>query len=465
MLEAEQKIMNAMQESGAIFFDVKGHFVPKLLGDSIMVRGKYVTFKDDGEIYWFNGKHYEPAECKIAQEVKELLGVRWSGHALTETIKYIQSSTYAERETMELPADYIPVANGLLDWKARELKPFTSDYFITQIHPIEYDSGATCPAIDKFLDEVSGDSTMVFYELAGNSLLRSSKYETAVIIYGTGGNGKTTALQLLNALHGEDNASHVTLQQLTSQDDKFISAELYQKTINVFDDLPKKAAEYTGTLKAIISGSTITAQKKGRDPFHFKPFVKFFFATNEFPKTNDTTFAFWRRWIILAFEKRFEDGKNADKVLIEKLTTKQELSGLLNRAIEGLHSIVSRGNVERSDSAEETRTQWLSNSDPITVFLEKFISVEAGAETAKAEIYPAFQQFSEEQDVDKVPSEESFFKAFKSKFPKFIEVRKKTGTRKLPAIIKGCKLLWVNEENDAPENDNKDSTKDDLTKW
>lgn len=444
-----------------LFFDSKKKFVPKWLGDNIMLRGKYITFKDDGEIYWFNGKFYEPAEPHIAQEVKCLLGDQFQTHYLNETTKYVQVSTYTDRAEMELPCDYVPVANGLLEWKPRQLLPFDPKYFITNTHPVEYDSGAECPAIDKFLDEVSGDSTMLFYELVGNSLLRTSKYETATIIYGTGGNGKTTALQLLNAIHGEDNASHVTLQQLCGQDDKFISAELYQKTINVFDDLPKKPAEYTGTLKAMISGSTVTAQKKGRDPFHFKPFVKFFFACNEYPRTNDRTHAFWRRWIILGFEKRFEDGKNADKNLILKLTTPQELSGLLNRALDALAKIEELGCIERSESAEETRLQWLSNSDPVTVFLEKFIVAESGAETRKAVIYPAFVEFCEEQEVSKPPAEKTFFVAFKNKFPQFSEIRKNTGTKKLPAIIKNCKLLWETD-NDAPEGN---QTKNDLGGW
>jgi phage/plasmid-associated DNA primase len=85
---------------------------------------------------------------------------------------------------------------------------------------------------------------------------------------------------------------------------------------------------HTGTFKMLVSGDTIRAQKKHGQPFDFKNKSKQIFSANEIPESEDQTYAYFKRWIILVFNKLFQ-GDERDTDLIDKLTTEEELSGLL----------------------------------------------------------------------------------------------------------------------------------------
>ena len=56
----------------------------------------------------------------------------------------------------------------------------------------------------------------------------------------------------------------------------------------------------------------------------------------------DNSYAYYRRWVILPFDRIFE-GEKEDTDLISKLTTEEELSGLLNLAQKGLTKLIKEG--------------------------------------------------------------------------------------------------------------------------
>ena len=57
--------------------------------------------------------------------------------------------------------------------------------------------------------------------------------------------------------------------------------------------------------------------------------AKLIFIVNKIPESNDQSYDYFRRWIML-FEKTFQ---GVDTSLIEELTTEEELLGLSNPAI------------------------------------------------------------------------------------------------------------------------------------
>ena len=59
-------------------------------------------------------------------------------------------------------------------------------------------------------------------------------------------------------------------------------------------------------------------------------------SCSKIPESRDRTYAFYRRWLVIPFEKTFA-GKEADKELRAKLY--RELSGILNWALEGLQRL------------------------------------------------------------------------------------------------------------------------------
>ena len=114
-------------------------------------------------------------------------------------------------------------------------------------------------------------------------------------------------LDLLTYLLGEENVSHVA-QDL--EENRFKVAELYGKLANIFADLPNKRLQSSSMFKTLVSGDRITAERKHEHPFAFRNHAKLIFSANALPGSNDRTYAFYRRWLIIPFEQTF-NGKRA----------------------------------------------------------------------------------------------------------------------------------------------------------
>jgi phage/plasmid-associated DNA primase len=79
------------------------------------------------------------------------------------------------------------------------------------------------------------------------------------------------------------------------------------------------------------------------------------------------TDAFYRRWIIFHFDKKFQKNKE-DPRLIKQLTTPEELSGLLNLALIGLKQLIDEGGFHDKD-VEQTRRDYEVNTNDVNAFL------------------------------------------------------------------------------------------------
>jgi putative DNA primase/helicase len=118
----------------------------------------------------------------------------------------------------------------------------------------------------------------------------------------------------------------------------------------------------------LVSGDTVRAQKKHGQPFSFKNYAKLILSANEIPASNDQTYAYFKRWIILLFDKTFQ-GENKDTNLIEKLTTEKELSGLLNLTIIALKQLIKDNGFIHVDNVDSVQKEYNQNATTIEDFL------------------------------------------------------------------------------------------------
>jgi putative DNA primase/helicase len=192
-----------------------------------------------------------------------------------------------------------------------------------------------------------------------------TKYQKAIMFVGSGANGKSVMIMLIGAFVGEDNCSHVGLHELSNN--RFLAAELFGKLVNAYPDLPSEGLEDTALFKSLVSGDYIQAEKKHRDPFSFRNHAKLIFSANRIPKTDDPTFAYLRRWVILPFEQYFADDQR-DEDLIDKLATEDELSGLLNLALKGRAKLIAEKGF-RDTSIEVVREEYEYQEEIVGTFI------------------------------------------------------------------------------------------------
>lgn len=367
----------------------KPPFIPKQLADELTAETP-VAAAESGALHVFTGGAYRPGgEQRLRARIAQKLGDDWKVNKEREGLGYLAASV--PRLWAEPPRDRINCRNGILDLETMTLEPHSPDFLSPVQVGAAYDPEATCPAIERFLGGVlAEDLVPVAIELAGYLVTPDNRLQTAVMLLGEGANGKSVFLELLRRLIGPQNVSNVALQHLDEH--RFAAAELEGKLANIFADLDARALQSSGIFKSITGNDPIMAERKNRDPFHFTPYARLLFSANEPPGTPDSTDAFFRRWLILPFERRF-DGNNADRSLIDKLSTPQELSGLLNLGLAALPELRARGAFRTAKSAQAAADRFRVDSDSVAGFIADSCEIGPEQSVARSSLFDAYKNW------------------------------------------------------------------------
>jgi putative DNA primase/helicase len=225
----------------------------------------------------------------------------------------------------------------------------------------------------------------VFIKHGSNTL----KEEKALILYGTGANGKSVFFEVVNSLLGSENVSSYSLQSLTN-DNGYFRAKLANKLVNY-------ASEINGNLEAsifkqLVSGEPVEARLPYGQPFILKQYAKLIFNCNELPKDVEHTNAYFRRFLIIPFDVTIppnEQDKNLHTKIIEN-----ELSGVFNWVLEGLNRILKQKSFSICDAAQKAVEKYKIESDSIQMFLsEHEYKISTTSEIPLKELFSEYKNY------------------------------------------------------------------------
>lgn len=344
----------------------------------------YTTKDDDKSEMWVyqEGIYIPQGRSEVKELLRKLLGSSYSMYYASRTIAKIETDTYINVQEF-FDNNYVflvPVKNGILNIRTRELTPFNPDMIFFNKLPVKYDEEATCPQIDNFLQQVLSDKedVDVIYELGGFSLMNEYTFEKAFIFVGNGRNGKDKTLELFKRLIGVENCSAVSLNQL--QPDSSSISYLLHKKINLAGEISSKNFKDSSMFKAVTGRSLIGCKRKYKTDLVFENYSKMVFACNELPMIYDDTKGFWDRWVLLEFPYMFvprieyekaEDKsmlKIRDEDIINKITTQEELSGLLNKFLDGLDKLLENKTFSSTRGTDEVKNVWIRKSNSFMAF-------------------------------------------------------------------------------------------------
>ena len=327
----------------------------------------FKTDKKTDVLYVYNGNSgiWEPeGEIFIHEALVQRLGLEVKPHYQIDVEYFIKGESY---ENIAETPSLIALDNGVFNVVTQELIEKSPGYIIFSKLPVTFDAKATCPTILKFLTEVFGENQLTaLQEALGYTLHKTPLFEKAFMLIGDGANGKSTFLNLLQALLGPGNFSNVTLQEICYN--RFAAANLYGKMANISSDLPKTAISTSGRFKMLTGRDMVSAEFKHKNAFQFLNTAKMWFSCNEFPQTTEETLAYVRRWKIFNCPNTFI-GEKADPKILEKLIA--ELSGFLNWILEGLKRLLVNGRFSVNETEESLRESILKLSNPTKAFIEK----------------------------------------------------------------------------------------------
>jgi P4 family phage/plasmid primase-like protien len=363
--------------------------------------------------------------------------------------------TLIPRSKINHDINIINLQNGLFNLKTGQLEPHSPDYISIIQLPITYDSDAECPAIDKFVSEVLQPMHHdVIYEIIGYCMVPDTRIEKSVMFLGKGANGKSVMLSMISTFLGSRNTAAESLHALES--DPYSLAELYGKLANIFPDLASKAIYENSTFK-MLSGNEheIRAQRKYEHPFKFKNTARLIFSANNLPPAPNGDYAYYRRWIPIKFPYTFE-GDAADKNLINKITTDEEMSGLFNKCVSRLQKVLNECKYSYDLSTDEVEIMYKINSDPIAAFVDEMVIYSDG-DTLKAVMYKEYVDWCGRNGIEYAADN-----AFARRFRKlgYEASRESTGMRQY--VWENCAVSEVRpslEQNPSGDDFNPDENK------
>ena len=279
---------------------------------------------------------------------------------------------------------------------------------------VEFDPHAKCPNFLHFIKtSVPPQFRKTLQRFAGYILLPTNRYQKFLVVVGGGSNGKTTFLEVLKEIF-KGHISSLSMQELV--ENRFAVSYLEGKLVNIYDDLPPRRLISSGNLKRLVTNEEkITVEKKFRMPHEAKITTKFIFSANRIPASDDDSFAFFRRFLIVDFPRVFSlDDGTADPELLDKL--REEKSGILNWLLAGAyHLMQAKANhfaYELSD--EELEQKYYRASDPVAAFAQDCLrqAIDENYWLAKSEVYQAFLKYCEAEGLPTL-SQASFTKRLK----------------------------------------------------
>ena len=390
----------------------------ELLTDYIEKNNFIFTTKDDKnpEVWIYkDGIYVSQGVSQIKEIVRDILEEYYSNSIVTKILSKIQADTFIDSKEFfdHNYINLIPLQNGILNIDTLELTPFNPHMIFFNKMPVEYNKEADCPMIDRFLSEVlkSEEDKKVFYEIAGFGLRKEYFLEKAIMFVGAGRNGKGKSIELLKRLYGVDNCSSIPLVSLHPE--SFAVSELFGKFLNIAGDLSSTSLKDTGNFKSLTGRDLIGAKRKFLNNIYFQNYAKMVFACNDLPRVYDYSIGFWSRWILIEFPYQFatqieineateEDKKKMklrDPDILNKISNPEEMSGLLNKALESYNNLRKNKMFSYTKSTEEIKNTWIRKSDSFMGFCIDFLEEDFDSFITKKELRKAYYQYCKNHRV------------------------------------------------------------------
>lgn len=304
-------------------------------------------------------------------------------------------------------ARYIAFLNGVLDIVTGDLLPFSPDLVVTNQIPWNYQPDAYNALADNTLNRLAcGDAVIraLLEECIGYCFYRRNELGKAFILTGDKSNGKSTFLDCVKTILGEQNISALDLKELG---DRFSTSMMFGKLANIGDDIGDDFLQgsQVAIFKKVVTGNRIKAERKGQDPFEFNPYIKLLFSANDIPRMKDKTGAVLRRLVIIPFNARFsktlpngEPDPDYNPFIKYELIEQSSIEYLIRLGVEGLKRILENNEFTKSEKVQQQLDDYEKENNPITAFISD-CGVEMIENEPTADVYKRYQVFCAENSM------------------------------------------------------------------
>ena len=330
---------------------------------------EYNIIKIGGVLHYFKEGVYVPVNIEGLM-IKHIPNLKQQQRK--EVISFMMA--YIDENSTVSSANYIAFKNGIYDVSSGDLEPFSKDRIMTNKINWNYNPDAYSELVDDVLNKLACNDHQVrllLEELIGYTFYRRNELRKAFMLKGKKHNGKSTFLDMIAYLLGEDNISALDLADLSHE---YKAAGLFGKLANLGDDIEDEFIPSAGIFKKIVSGDRMNANVKFAAPIEFNPYCKLIFSGNTIPRLGRgrDSDAIIDRLIIVPFNASFNKNTAGFSPFIKyQLRTSECMEYLVKIGIEGLKRVLASNSFTTSDSMTKELAEYEEALNPITAFFDE----------------------------------------------------------------------------------------------
>jgi putative DNA primase/helicase len=375
------------KSQASTYFDEDGSLLTEKAVEGLLAETPAALAVDSTVAIYAEGRyvidHHQQA---LYAAVGELLGDKYRPAYRAAVHEFMQGRLHSERRKLsERPrSPWLNLRNGMLDLDTLELHPHDPELLSTVQLPVSWDPEAECPSYEQWVEQVAAGQVELLEAITSQMLEPGITPAKTLFLFGPSRSGKSTFLRVMRAVMGEENTSSVTLHQLS--DDRFASANLYGKALNVAADLSSSHVQDLSTWKMLTGEDPVQANRKHGAQFSFVNHALFAFSANEPPTVGESSRAYFSRIVPVKFGASFE---GAEDPSIEHQIMHAELPGVLRRWVTARNRWRSGGRLPTASSA--TVAEFEAASDRVALWLGEEKTVVHEAESDGGRVGPVVE--------------------------------------------------------------------------
>ena len=371
---------------------------------------QFKAISSDGSLFIFNGIYWDRVKHNDLISMALLFDGLWLPGEKPKrlTVNLTKAKSIAETTLLihdkkhdgmldEVPAGVAALdgfwtvdENGceLLEHSPDNLCTWSYDFELSQDRPVKW---------LQFLDSLwkndadKEDKIEALREWIGCALIgKGVDFARAALFLGSGGNGKSVLCRAVESLFPDEQVTSASPKQWDSD---YTIATLRDSRLNVVAELPEyKALEASDMFKSVIAGDRISGRIIYQPPFTFTPRASHLFSANNLPSIPDTSSGFFRRFLVLSFNRSFTNDyaleRRSQTDIMDDIN--KERPAIVYWALEGASRLLRRGEYTLPASHLNLIEQWHQDSDPVKDFI---LSCCTKGESPLADLYDDFKEY------------------------------------------------------------------------
>lgn len=264
--------------------------------------------------------------------------------------------------------ELICLLDCVYNWKKDTFQEHDENLFMTKQLRVKWNDVVANDVIQEWVKQTQAeDSINLLWEATGVGLAPGVNIkEKSFLLYGTGGNGKSTYEQILAAAYDPACVGHVSLKQLSN--DHFAGALLVGAAINLAGEVTNKSIKDVEVFKLSTGTDGLTVRNPYGKGFSVQLNCTHFISCNVLPSIDDRSVGFYDRIQIIEFPNPVR--KHAGNYDKSKLFTPEALKGMFIHAMEALRRVDKRGEFTQSEASRELKSLLQVENDIVLEWLE-----------------------------------------------------------------------------------------------